>query len=318
MMHAKSIHAGLLALSGRQRFTAAFLTTAGLCAIAAAGQETPAKPLVQESPKVEAPKAVPGPKGSAKQESEPAQKPATKKDKSLRELDPFGGTGPPSGAGGGEEEMKELFIKVDKRLQRVSELLFEASTGDNSRSSEIGAAGIDELIRDAESASGAGATGIAQILEATRSQSEAAQTEIDRILEIAAQSSPSSSGAGSEPPPPSSGMPKQGQTPSGSKREEKGKAPTPGGEQPGQKQPQPGGEEPNGGQEQEGSENGPGKQPAKGAKDEASSNDGAEAWGDLPVHLRKTFQNGVSDDVPPRYRDWVDSYYKRLNRRSGK
>ena len=41
---------------------------------------------------------------------------------------------------------------------------------------------------------------------------------------------------------------------------------------------------------------------------------GNEEWGDLPVHLRKVFQNGVSEDVPPRYRDWVDSYYKRLNR----
>lgn len=245
----------------------------------------------------------------------PPQEKEKKKDKSLRELDPLGGSGP--GGAPGEAEMKELFIKVDKRLERVSQLLFEASTGDGSRSSEVGAAGIDELIRGAESASSAGASGIGQILEASRGQSEAARSEIDRILELAAQSG---SGGGSQgPPPPQSGMPQQGQTPSGSKREEKGAQPEPEeGGQEDQKESGKDGDEPNGGDEKKGSEDRPGKKPPKGEIGDPSNATGNEEWGDLPVHLRKTFQNGVSDDVPPRYRDWVDSYYKRLNRRSGR
>ena len=301
--------------------------TVGL-AVTAAGQEAPpvGAPPAGAGPESQGPEGQgtekPAPEKPAEQKPapKPQEKEAKKEDKTLRELDPFGGGGPAGGAPG-EDEMKELFIKVDKRLQRVTELLFEASTGDGSRSSEVGAAGIDELIREAENASGASASGIAQILEATRSQSEAAKSEIDRILEIAAQNaSSSSSGQGSGPPTPQSGMPQQGETPSGSKREEKGEKPEPGEGQPKPEEGKDGkdGEEPKGGEEQEGSEDGPGKKQPKGETGDASNATGNEEWGDLPVHLRKTFQNGVSDDVPPRYRDWVDSYYKRLNRRSGR
>ena len=120
-------------------------------------------------------------------------------------------------------------------------------------------------------------------------------------------------------------MPQQGQTPSGSRREEKGEQPQPGEGEPKpeqqqqqQQQQNSEGEEPKGGQEQEGTEDGPGKKQPKGETGDPADATGNEDWGDLPVHLRKTFQNGVSDDVPPRYRDWVDSYYKRLNRRSGR
>ncbi len=45
---------------------------------------------------------------------------------------------------------------------------------------------------------------------------------------------------------------------------------------------------------------------------------GEADWGDLPVHLRKVFQNGVNDKIPIRYRDWVNSYHKRLARRSSR
>lgn len=307
MIHKKSMRNGTI--------TNRLLSTAGLAAILVGGAA--ATPLLQEG-STPPPAPTPSP---APQEKEKPVEPPKKEDKGLRELDPLGGSGP---TGAGEEEMKELFIKVDKRLKRVSELLFEASTGDSSRSSEIGAAGIDELIREAENASGAGASGIGQILEASRSQSEAARTEIDRILEIAAQQgSPGSGGQGGPPPPtPSEGMPKQGQTPGGSQKEEKGQSPEEQGKgkqgEQQQQDQQPGGEEPRGGQEQKGGPDGPGKPQPKSETGDPSNATGNEEWGDLPVHLRKTFQNGVSDDVPPRYRDWVDSYYKRLNRRSGK
>ena len=127
----------------------------------------------------------------------------------------------------------------------------------------------------------------------------------------------------------SEGMPQQGQTPSGSRKEEKGeRPPQPGEEQEGQEQGQQeqkndsnepsNGDVPTGNQEKEGGPDGPAKAPPGSETGDPSAAAGSEEWGDLPVHLRKVFQNGVSEDVPPRYRDWVDSYYKRLNRRSGR
>ncbi len=260
--------------------------------------------------------------GAAPQEAEKQepknQDPETQEpEESVEELNPFT---QPGGGGNGQDEMAELFIKVDKRLQRVSELLFEASTGDASRADEIGSSGIDELIRAAESASGAGSAGIAQLLEATKLQSQQAGTEIERILEIAAENQSNSSGQPSQSPKSEGENPQQGQTPSGSRKEEKGEGPPQGepGSETQEGEPQKNGETPNGGQEQEGSEDGPGKVPPGSETGAARDGSGNEEWGDLPVHLRKVFQNGVSDDVPPRYRDWVDAYYKRLNRRGGR
>jgi hypothetical protein len=39
------------------------------------------------------------------------------------------------------------------------------------------------------------------------------------------------------------------------------------------------------------------------------------AWGRLPQHVRQRFVNQGTDEVPTRYRDWIDSYYRRLSRR---
>ena len=40
-----------------------------------------------------------------------------------------------------------------------------------------------------------------------------------------------------------------------------------------------------------------------------------EQWGNLPIHMQKLFRAGGSDTVPVRYRDWIDSYYRKLNDR---
>ena len=40
-----------------------------------------------------------------------------------------------------------------------------------------------------------------------------------------------------------------------------------------------------------------------------------EQWGNLPVHMQELFRAEGGDKVPARYRDWVDSYYRRLNDR---
>ncbi|MFO1009221.1 MAG: hypothetical protein U1F29_04080 [Planctomycetota bacterium] len=40
-----------------------------------------------------------------------------------------------------------------------------------------------------------------------------------------------------------------------------------------------------------------------------------DRWGDLPEHARDVFRMQGGGDLPPRYRDWIDAYYKRLNKK---
>ena len=42
--------------------------------------------------------------------------------------------------------------------------------------------------------------------------------------------------------------------------------------------------------------------------------DATDRWGDLPIQAREVFRNEGSRDVPPEYVDWIDAYYKKLNR----
>lgn len=294
--------------------------------------EAPEKPSTAqetqepEAPEEKTPKPVETPKEEpAKTGQDETGKPGD--DSELDELNPFRG----GGAGGADPqaEMRELFLKVDKRLNRVTELLFEASAGDMSSAGEIGSAGIDELIREAESQAGGARSDIAKLLEASRSQSEAASGEIGRILEIAQQQSSSGGSSGQQQgqPQPGEGQPQQGQTPSGSRREDKGERgpqgenqqEEPGGQDPGsQEQDQPGDGQPEGSQDSDQQDQRPGDDPPGSETGDPADARGNENWGELPVHLRRVFENSVSDDVPARYRDWVDSYYKRLARRSGR
>ena len=44
--------------------------------------------------------------------------------------------------------------------------------------------------------------------------------------------------------------------------------------------------------------------------------DDRERWGDLPLQVRDLFRSeGSSADLPAQYRDWIDAYHRRLNRR---
>ncbi|MEM9382370.1 MAG: hypothetical protein AAGB93_20625 [Planctomycetota bacterium] len=286
------------------RTTALALTGALLFASAALSQEgEPPTPKQEEAP-------VKG--------KEPAKDEEKDEEVDIRDLNPFT---PPGGSGpSGATELKDLFLQVEKRLNRVTELLYEASSGDVSEADGIGGAGIDELIREAESGAAGAQSGIARMLEATRGQSQATLDDIARILELAEQSGSGGSQPQS-PPEPQDGMPQQGQTPSGSRKQDTGERPPESGkegqDQQGQQEQGQNGDEPSGNQETEGGPDGPAKAPPEGETGDPAAAAGNEDWGDLPIHLRQVFQNGVSEDVPPRYRDWVDSYYKRLNRRSG-
>lgn len=133
----------------------------------------------------------------------------------------------------------------------------------------------------------------------------------------------SSPGSSSGQPKPGEGKPQGGQT--ADNRQEQGDR------QPGE---QPGGEKPE--QQGEGDKTADGEKPNEGGEnpdpsemrpanqtpDQATQSArpvaaGAEDWGNLPQHVRELFRAEGGRDVPPRYRDWIDSYYRRLNRRSG-
>jgi hypothetical protein len=42
--------------------------------------------------------------------------------------------------------------------------------------------------------------------------------------------------------------------------------------------------------------------------------EGVERWGDLPEHTRKVFENTSTDDLPLRYRKWIQDFYTRVQR----
>jgi hypothetical protein len=44
------------------------------------------------------------------------------------------------------------------------------------------------------------------------------------------------------------------------------------------------------------------------------SADSRNRWGDLPMHVREVFRTEDKGYMPARYRDWIDSYHRRLNR----
>jgi hypothetical protein len=39
-----------------------------------------------------------------------------------------------------------------------------------------------------------------------------------------------------------------------------------------------------------------------------------EQWGDLPEKYRDLFRTEGGSELPAEYRDWIDAYYRRLNR----
>lgn len=241
------------------------------------------------------------------------------------------GEEPPAEAGGQgsqdpQERLRQLFAKVERELEDIDILLSDASAGDTSQLAELDNAGIDDLLRNS--------------VESGRQ----VQRDIEEIIDIAQQmgqqQSSSSSSSGGEPQQdsqsPGSPTSRSGQqqtpeqTPS---MPEQSDGQEPGGEQQ-QEGEEPGGEEPGGEEPKDGEQESPeGKEPnsplgADGDGQNKSGDDpsgadtsrgsggvpGDDGWGNLPSHVRDTFRAEGRGDMPARYRDWIDSYYHKLNR----
>lgn len=228
----------------------------------------------------------------------------------IEDLVPRGGQSSP------QQEMIRLFHRVEARMKEMGSYLLDAGAGDTSKLERMAESGIEELLRSAQpNAKPSG--GIGDLLTASRAQGEGILEDIDRILKLAAenggQCSSCASGEGSSP---KDGQPTPEQ---GGQPQNKGKEETPEGpaEKPGGQEPQDG-EEPRGNQhDPDASDKRPGEQPEYETQDPLHVIDGAEQWGNLPVHLRELFRAEGGQQLPARYRDWIDSYYRRLNRRSG-
>ena len=220
-----------------------------------------------------------------------------------------------------QQEILQLFRDIEQNLRKVDILLSDAGAGDTRGLAEVEEAGIGRLLED------------------SRETSQQVLGDIDRLLEIAQQmgqqsGSPSQSPSGSSSGPEGSDSLGRGsqttrreQTPenpgedSAGQDSEEGEQPE--GQEPGNEQ-QPTdsrGEVPTDGQESPNSDptNHPANDPPTDPTGAGSPNDPTrDRWGDLPVHVQDVFRGEDSEQMPARYREWIDAYYRRLNRRGGR
>ena len=61
-------------------------------------------------------------------------------------------------------------------------------------------------------------------------------------------------------------------------------------------------------------DNAPGLMPASKPPGDPAQPRGEDRWGDLPPRAREVFRTKGGADLPVQYRDWIDAYYRRLNR----
>jgi hypothetical protein len=217
-----------------------------------------------------------------------------------------------------QQQLIELFGKVETRLREIDRLLSDAGAGDTRALEKVGPAGIDELLKQ------------------SRQNGEQALQDIDKILEIARQMGQRSQGQGQGQPGQQQGDgkdPLQGQGQTTSRRE-----PTPSAPDPKEKEKKPGDGKQDGGQKPEdkpdkskpdgqsnpkdpkASKQSPqnresGPPPGSQQDKSGTSTDTRDRWGDLPQHARDVFRSEGGHDMPVQYRDWIDAYYRRLNQK---
>ena len=211
--------------------------------------------------------------------------------------------------GGGndvQDEIRDLFIRVERNLLRMEDYLLDASAGDTSALEKVGPSGMDELLESAQPQSSPEASGVAGVLGRTRTHGQQVLEDIDRIIEIANEQGGSCSSSGGDKPSPLEGnQPGSTDRAQGQKPPSEDSSKTPTGEPEGnQDSPDP-----------------PSSSPTDRTPDQATAPpppavEDDERWGELPIYTRELFRAGGTRDLPPQYRDWIDAYYRRLNRRS--
>jgi hypothetical protein len=195
----------------------------------------------------------------------------------------------------GADEMLKLFHNVERNLRKIDSVLTDAGAGDTSLA-EVPDSGLDDLLRN------------------TRDMSQQVVADINRILEIA-QNSGQGSGMGQQP------QPSQGESPLDKpqdgqlEREQTPDAPQPHPQEEGEQQQSQGENRPEDNHEDsdDPGQNRPGGTPPESEEGPPSDARDADVWGKLPKRTQDVFRNQGRDELPVEYRDWIDTYYRRLN-----
>lgn len=211
-----------------------------------------------------------------------------------------------TGMNADQEEMVRLFHEVERTLSAIDLELFDAS------------AGRIPVPEGKES-------GIERLLRSNGTKSDEAVTGIERILELAERMG-SKSCSQCMKPGQSSPAGKEGKSPLDQERqrgptqgEKTPEAPKPDPKKEGEEgkdgqKPKPVGEKPDDrGQNPPTGENKPSSPRVDESGNPIQPGDDADRWGALPERVQAVFQNQITDDLPLQYRDWIDSYYRRLN-----
>ena len=206
-----------------------------------------------------------------------------------------------------QQEMLELFATVERKLREIDDYLFEAAAGEDEFAAE--GSGLSELFLETR--------------EASREVSEG----IDRILELAEkmaqqQQQQQSSGGGQQQQQQGQGRsPLDDRSPESQReRERSSQQQQEELEQQGQPREQDqeereGGQRPEDGQtDDRPAEQREGDAAPEGERGAGSQASGAGQWGELPPRMQEIFSNQVGDDLPLEYRDWIESYWRRLQR----
>lgn len=231
-----------------------------------------------------------------------------------------------------DARLEELIRDVEKQLRNIDRLLENAAAGGS---------GAGDAAREA----GQSAKAMTELMKRSRSESESVVKSIDEILELASipkqsnsdcssgqcsslrktvskkpGSSPSGETAQSQQPSAGKQSPLEGSRDATTQREQTGadRREAGGGQQPATAQNKPQGQgRPDGNRASDQPATQQDGAPPPGSEKGAVANNAntAETWGFLPEHARDVFRSQGGGEYPARYRDWIDSYYKKLNQR---
>ncbi len=262
--------------------------------------------------------AKPAIKPEAKPEQKPEQKPEVKPegDHSVMHV-PL-----PAGMEDARQKMIKLFGEVETRLRQIDKLLSEAAAGERG-------------VQDAQKPLEKSAAGIGALVQRTQEEGKAVVEAIDKILDLAQQQQQEGQGSGSGTGQggKSSSNSQGGKT--GQQGDDQGKSPLEGQrdtttqrestpDKPGsEKGKQPDGSQPDQNGNPKGNKKAPGdgkntsskSPPGSETEKAAHGPDSRESWGYLPEHARDVFRTQGGGQMPARYREWIDAYYKKLNQK---
>ena len=195
-----------------------------------------------------------------------------------------------------QEEMVKLFHEVERTLLAIDLELADAG------------AGRIPLPEGKDS-------GIERLLQSYGSKSDQAVSGIEKILELAQQMNGQSMSQCMKPDQ-NSQSPLEKEKQAGPKQQESTPQEPKPGEQKNEPKPTPNGEKPEDGKQSPPPQGGNKPAPPPGAEsgDAVPHGNDIERWGQLPERVQNVFQNQITDDLPLQYRDWIDSYYRRLNK----